>query len=79
MSREHDIAVYEAKRNAACDEFFKARPQMERTLTEERLFEAGFRSGWDKRIPRCEHKFVFFGDQKKRRCYDCNTIEQADT
>ena len=39
-------ATREAARNAALDEYFKARPQLLRTRHEECLFEAGFDRAW---------------------------------
>lgn len=36
------LAIKEAARNFAMDEYFKARPQLLRTRHEEYLFEAGF-------------------------------------
>ena len=26
-------------------------------------------------LTHCDHRFMWFGDQKKRRCADCNKIE----
>lgn len=44
--RERSIAEYEHARNAAADEYFNARPQIERTIERERIFEAGYRMAW---------------------------------
>ena len=44
--RERDIAEYEHARNVSVDEYFDARPQIERTIERERLVEAGFRMAW---------------------------------
>ena len=41
-----EAAVKEAARNAAVDEYFKARPQLMRTRHEECLVEAGFNAAW---------------------------------
>ena len=43
---EEQIAIKEAARNAAVDEYFKARPQLMRTRHEECLVEAGFNAAW---------------------------------
>jgi hypothetical protein len=48
MSYERDLAIaeYEYARNVAVDEYFEARPQIERTIERERLVEAGYRMAW---------------------------------
>ena len=43
---EEQIAIKEAARNAAVDDYFKARPQLMRTRHEECLVEAGFNAAW---------------------------------
>ena len=44
--RELRIAEYEHARNNSIDEYFEARPQVERTIERERFIEAGFRMAW---------------------------------
>jgi len=44
--REMAIAEYEYARNVALDEYFEARPEIERTKERERLVEAGYRMAW---------------------------------
>lgn len=39
-------AIMEGERNAAADGYFNARPQVDRTIERERLFEAGFLRGF---------------------------------
>jgi len=46
IDKMRDDAIREAARNAAVDEYFKARPQLMRTRHEECLVEAGFNRGW---------------------------------
>jgi hypothetical protein len=41
-------AEMEAARNKAEDEYFKARPQLMRSLAEQALFRAGFERGFQK-------------------------------
>lgn len=48
MGYELDIATMEAERNAAEDEFFKARPQID-CIDRRRVFEAGYKRGWKER------------------------------
>lgn len=49
---ERYYAEMEAARNQAEDEYFKARPQLARTISEETLFRAGFerafKAAWDR-------------------------------
>ena len=44
---EEKIAEFEHARNTAMDKYFSARPQLLRTIKEEKLFEAGFRMAWN--------------------------------
>lgn len=46
-SAERENADYEAARNKAVDDYFEARPQIERTREKECYVEAGFRMAWD--------------------------------
>lgn len=46
---ETRVLEFEAARNEACDEYFRARPQLFRTVHLERIFEAGFRMAWELR------------------------------
>jgi hypothetical protein len=48
MSDERELAIaeYEHARNVSVDEYFEARPQIERTIERERLVEAGYRMAW---------------------------------
>lgn len=46
MDKLREDAVKEAARNAAVDDYFKARPQLMRTRHEECLVEAGFNAAW---------------------------------
>jgi len=43
---ELQIAKLESARNKAVDDYFSARPELERTRHEERLFEAGVQRAW---------------------------------
>ena len=45
--RELEIIKFETARNEAADAYFKARPQLLRTISEEKMFETGFRMGWE--------------------------------
>ena len=47
MTYEEKRAIYEANLADAEDKFFNARPDLERTRDQERLFQAGFRMAWD--------------------------------
>ena len=44
---EHDYAMRDANMAYAVDAYFKARPQLMRTIHEERIYEAGFKAAWD--------------------------------
>ena len=46
-SYEEKIIEFEHARNTAMDKYFSARPQLTRTIKEEKIFEAGFRMAWD--------------------------------
>ena len=45
LTAEQDRAIEEAFCNTFTDEYFKVRPQLD-SLTNRRLYEAGFRNGW---------------------------------
>lgn len=49
LSREQQIAIREAHCNTASDEYFGARPQID-DVTERRIYEAGFKEGWESGI-----------------------------
>lgn len=46
---ERRVIAFEAARNLAADAWFAARPQVERTIERERIFEGGFRMAWELR------------------------------
>lgn len=46
-SYEEQILKFELAMNKAMDEYFLVRPQLLRSVNEEKLFEAGFRMAWD--------------------------------
>lgn len=46
MTDESLLAIMEGERNAATDAYFNARPQLRRSIEQERLFEAGFLRGF---------------------------------
>ena len=46
MSYELENAQFESARNKAVDDYFDARPQIERTRDKECYIEAGFRMAW---------------------------------
>jgi len=54
--KEYEIRVseFEHARNDAMDKFFEARPHLDRTREEERLFEAGYRMAWEFLMPKIE-------------------------
>lgn len=43
---ELEIAKFEEALNKSMDNYFNARPQLSRTVKEEKIFEAGFRMAW---------------------------------
>ena len=45
---EHDYALRDAHMADAVGTYFKARPQLMRTIHEERIYEAGFKAAWDR-------------------------------
>ena len=53
-STEHYYAEMESARNASMDDYFKARPQLFRTIEQETIFRAGFERAfamlWNSRV-----------------------------
>lgn len=46
---EMRVIAFESARNLAADAWFAARPAIERTRENERIFEGGFRMAWELR------------------------------
>ena len=46
MVNEHEKAIQECERNAACSEYFNARPLFAAARESGRVFDAGFDCGW---------------------------------
>lgn len=47
MVNEHEKAIQESERNAACPEYFNARPLLAAERESWRIFDTGFDLGWD--------------------------------
>jgi hypothetical protein len=50
VMNEHEIAIMEAEMSAEADDYFGCRPQLIRCSDLERIFEAGFKKAWTKKI-----------------------------
>ena len=54
VEHERRVSEFEYARNVAMDEYFAARPQIERTRDRECAFEAGYRMAWEFLMPKIE-------------------------